>query len=61
MRFPKIDFEIPAYENEAYILSDPRLRENFIKRYQKTAALYYSGQPSFEELLERIKEHIRHF
>lgn len=60
-RFPKIDFEIPAKENEAYLLSDPTLRKTFIKRYQKTAALYYSGQPPFEELLERIKEHIRYF
>ena len=61
MRFPKIDFEIPSIENEAYMLSDTKLRERFIKRYQMTAALYYSGQPSFEELLERIKDNIQHF
>lgn len=53
-RFPKIDYEIPIPENEAFLLSDPEQREAFKKRYTATASLYYKGQPEFEELFERI-------
>lgn len=56
-RFPKIDFEIPISENEAFLL-DSELRNDFKKRYQETSGLYYKGQPDFEDLLARIKEHI---
>lgn len=53
-RFPKVDFEIPIKENEAFLLSDPELKSNFKKRYEATSALYYKGQPDFEHLLERL-------
>ncbi|MFA6086308.1 nucleotidyl transferase AbiEii/AbiGii toxin family protein [Mucilaginibacter sp.] len=57
-RFPPPDFAIPININEAFLLNDKATRENFIQRYKSTAALYYHGQPDFETILERIKEHI---
>lgn len=57
-RFPKLDYDIPIKENEAFLLNDTTLRENFIKRYKDTAALYYNGQPDFNEILERIKDQL---
>lgn len=58
IRFPKADLEIPISKNEAFLLSSKELRASFNKRYQETAALYYKGQPSFEEILHRIGQHI---
>ncbi|WP_047419546.1 nucleotidyl transferase AbiEii/AbiGii toxin family protein [Cellulophaga sp. Hel_I_12] len=57
-RFPKVDFEIPISENEAFLLNDMDIRETFKKRYKATASLYYAGQPNFEDLLIRIKKYI---
>lgn len=57
-RFPRIDFEIPIFENEAFLLTDQETRESFKKRYNGTASLYYNGQPEFEKLLERIHTYI---
>lgn len=57
-RFPKTDFEIPIYENEAFLLNDPEERESFERRYVATESLYYNGQPPFDVLLARIKEFI---
>ncbi len=53
-RFPKKDFKIPIRDNEAYLLSDPKLRERFRQRYKQTASLYYVGQLDFDLLLERL-------
>ncbi|HVU56565.1 MAG TPA: nucleotidyl transferase AbiEii/AbiGii toxin family protein [Puia sp.] len=53
-RFPEDDFNIPISDNEAFLLKAPILRENFRQRYEATAALYYKGQPSFDDLLGRI-------
>lgn len=50
----KKDLGIPIQENEAFLLSDPALKEQFKDRYEATSALYYNGQPPFEELLERL-------
>jgi len=57
-RFPVKDREIPVAENEAFLLSDPMLRAKFRKRYKDTASLYYSGQPDFDSLLDKIKANI---
>lgn len=57
-RFPVKDKEIPIKENGAFLLSDPKLRATFRKRYKETASLYYKGQPDFDSLLNKIKEHI---
>jgi len=53
-RFPAKDFEIPIAQNEAFLLSDPDLRERFRVRYQNTAALYYKGQPDFDMMLAEL-------
>jgi Nucleotidyl transferase AbiEii toxin, Type IV TA system len=58
-RFPTVDFEIPISKNEAFLLSSPEIRADFTARYKTTAALYYQGQPPFEELIERIAKHIK--
>jgi len=55
-RFPEEDYNIPVNQNEAFLLSDPALREKFRKRYELTRALYYKGQPPFEEILKRIQQ-----
>jgi hypothetical protein len=57
-RFPFVDFEIPIAKNEAFLLNDPGLRSKFRKRYEATAALYYNGQPDFDEIVGRIKINI---
>jgi hypothetical protein len=36
----------------------PKIRADFTARYKTTAALYYKGQPPFEELLKRIELYI---
>mgnify|MGYP003584002456 CR=1 FL=1 len=57
-RFPKADKEISIDQNQAFILSDETLRNSFVERYQKTAALYYNGQPAFDKLMERLKKYL---
>lgn len=50
-RFPKVDFEIQISENQAFLITEPGLKEKFKARYQKTAVLYYNGQTPFEDLI----------
>lgn len=57
-RFPRADLTIPLRESEAFLLSDPETRANLTQRYHATEALYYQGQPGFEEVLARIKDHL---
>ena len=57
-RFPKPDLAIPINKNEAFLLSDKQLRGSYKKRYLETSALYYSGQPDFDELLSTIHQYI---
>lgn len=56
--FPKADFVIPIYENPAFLLTDKVLRNRFKQRYQSTAALYYKGQPDFDQVMERIRQFV---
>jgi len=53
-RFPAADYEIPLLKNQAFLLSSPGLRKTYQKQYEATAALYYNGQPPFEEVLALI-------
>ena len=53
-RFPKQDLAVPINENQAFLLADEKFRARYKERYQLTSALYYKGQPGFEEILERI-------
>lgn len=57
-RFPKKDFDTPIQENEAFLLGAKEQRQRFTERFLATEALYYKGQPEFNEILERIGEHI---
>lgn len=52
--FRKADLEVPINENQAFILSDQSLRADYKQRYASTAALYYSGQPDFDDMLSLI-------
>jgi hypothetical protein len=60
IRFPKQDLVVPVHEQEAFLLSDTITRNEYRKRYQLTAALYYRGQPGFDEILERIHSFFPH-
>lgn len=55
-RFPAKDQELPLSKQEAFLLKDTATRELFEKEYKKTAALYYQGQPSFEEIMRTLAE-----
>lgn len=57
-RFPQADLETPIHENEAFLLRSPEQRDRFRQRYSETASLYYKGQPDFDTLIDRIKQHI---
>lgn len=61
LRFPKQDLEIPLAENQAFLLEDPVLRAAYETQYVGTAALYYKGQPVFDELLAKIKKDLYRF
>lgn len=43
-------------ENEAFLLSNKTIREQYAEAYSRTPRLYYAGQPSFEKILSRIRE-----
>lgn len=50
--------ELAIAKNAAFTLSDPDQRARFAREYRKSAALYYQGQPDFDELLARIGLHL---
>ena len=50
--------ELIIAQNPAFTLSDPVQRALFAREYRKSSALYYQGQPEFDQLLSRIKEHL---
>lgn len=52
-RFPKADNPIIA-ENEAFVLSDPETRATLQKAYAASSALYFRGQPAFDDILAKI-------
>ena len=56
-RFPKSD-NLVISQNPAFLLSDSQDRKLFDSEYLKVVSLYYQGQPSFGDLLNRIGQHI---
>lgn len=56
-RFRTGDEQVIA-KNQAFVLADPKQRERFTREYRKTSALYYQGQPDFNELIARIHQYI---
>ena len=53
-RFPKADNQNLS-ENEAFLLSDPKVRAAYAYAYARTPSLYYKGRPSFDDLLATIQ------
>lgn len=56
-RFGEADHLIIA-NNPAFLLADLNERQLFEFEYQATASLYYKGQPSFENILDRIAQYL---
>jgi hypothetical protein len=56
-RFPAAD-ELCISKNPAFLFEQPDEFNQFEKEYKSTAALYYAGQPSLQEIAARIKIHI---
>lgn len=52
--FPDADLVIPIKENQAFLLNDKDIRADYRERYASTSALYYSGQPDFDEMIKFI-------
>lgn len=50
--------ELVAAQNQAFLLEDFEERSRFEHEFHKTAALYYNGQPSLDEILSRIRSFI---
>ncbi len=43
-------------ENEAFLLNEKKTREKYAEAYSRTPRLYYSGQPTFENIVNRIQQ-----
>ena len=52
-RFPKADNPVIA-ENEAFVLSAAATRATLQKAYTASSALYFRGQPAFDDILAEI-------
>lgn len=50
--------ELVIARNPAFTLVDLEQRSMFKRVYQASRALYYQGQPSFDAILDRIKENL---
>lgn len=54
--FSATEYAIPSAQNEAYLLSDLKVRDEFRTRYKATSSLYYNGQPEFDLLLSTLEK-----
>jgi hypothetical protein len=50
--------ELEIAKNPAFSLSNTAQRDLFAREYKKSSALYYQGQPDFDQLLNRIGKHL---
>jgi hypothetical protein len=50
--------ELVIAKNPAFTLNDSEQRDLFDREYKKSSALYYQGQPDFDQLLARIGVHL---
>lgn len=57
-RFNSRELEVPLSENAAFDFSDRTLLQLFKERFLQTRALYYNGQPTFEEIIARIQSYL---
>lgn len=51
--------ELVIAKNPAFTLKNSEQRDLFAKEYKKSSALYYQGQPDFDQILERIGKHLK--
>jgi hypothetical protein len=51
--------ELIIAKNPAFTLKNSEQRDLFAREYKKSAALYYQGQPDFDQLLDRIGKHLK--
>ncbi|HBF13102.1 MAG TPA: hypothetical protein DDW49_06920 [Deltaproteobacteria bacterium] len=56
-RFPLRD-NSDLKKNQAFLLTDKKVKELLETEYQKTRNLYFKGQPEFDAILKRISEHL---
>ena len=45
-------------ENEAFLLSDPEIRDQYALAYEATASLYFNEQIPFDAILNKIQAQI---
>lgn len=57
-RFPPIDLLHPLGENDALLMADEARRMLYKKEYERRAALYYQGQPPFDEVLALLQKNL---
>jgi hypothetical protein len=50
--------ELVIAKNLAFTLNDSEQRDLFTREYKKSSALYYQGQPEFDQLLDRIGKYL---
>jgi hypothetical protein len=51
------DAAIPVHEHPAFLLQGEQLQD-YERRYQSTAALYFQGQPDFKTIITTIQDHL---
>jgi hypothetical protein len=51
--------ELVIAKNSAFTLKNSEQRDLFAREYKKSSALYYQGQPDFDQILERIGKHLK--
>lgn len=56
-RFRKTDEKNIAL-NEAFILSNPLIRREYMQEFERKSDLYYGTPPSFEDILTRLHQYI---
>jgi hypothetical protein len=56
-RFRQGDNQVIA-QNEAFLLRNPKTREQYSRAFAHSSALYYGSKPTFEDVLARIDEWI---
>jgi Nucleotidyl transferase AbiEii toxin, Type IV TA system len=57
-RFPVKDQQTPLSKQEAFLLKNAETRKQYEHEYKKSSALYYQGQPSFDEVLGLILKNL---
>ncbi len=57
-RFPAKDQVAPLSKQEAFLLNNSETRKQFEHEYQKSSALYYQGQPPYDEILGLILKNL---